>query len=71
MRRLRTLIDHGHASLSDAQLALALVRDLISDLQDGIKVKLVRSGDGTVVDFLVGRIDELPLQIVVDPREEV
>jgi len=61
MKRLRNRLDalqsHAHASMSDAQLTLAVVRDLLRDLQDGVSIKLTIAGK------------ELPIKIVVDPRE--
>ena len=49
---------------------LWILQELLKDVQDGVHVKLVRVGDDTIMDFLLGRCDELPLEIEIDVREE-
>ena len=42
------------------------IKDFILDIQDGVGVNLEREGDGTLVDFAMGKIDKLPLRIMID-----
>jgi hypothetical protein len=45
---------------------LGTIKDFILDVQDGVGIELEREGDGTLVDFATGKIDKLPLRIMVD-----
>ena len=67
MRRLRRRLD---ALQGDAHFTMETARELLEDLRDGIGVKLVNTGEGTILDFLSGKIKELPLQIVIDPSDK-
>ena len=45
---------------------------LLEDLQDGVTLQLVRTGDATLMDFLSGKVSELPLSlrlVVEEPKE--
>ena len=44
--------------------------DFVDELKDGIGVKFVRSGEGSIMDFVTGQIDELPISIRIDVEEE-
>lgn len=67
MGRLRRRLD---ALQGDAHFTMATARELLDDLRDGIGVKLVHTGEGTILDFLAGRIKELPLKIMIDPSDK-
>ena len=68
MRRLRKRLDSVQAH---AEGTLAALRDLAMDLQDGVTVRFVSTGCGhTVLDFLAGRCDELPIRIVIDASDD-
>ena len=69
MRRLRNAISQAHAAASHANRTLSLADALIEELADGVKLKLVRVGDSTILDFLQGRVDELPIAIQLDIEE--
>lgn len=66
MRRLQRRLDQLQG---DAHATMSVARELLHDLHDGVTIKLVNTGQGTVLDFLSGKIKELPIQIIVDPQE--
>lgn len=67
LRRLRGRLD---AVQGDAHNTLAALRDLFADLQDGVSIKLVNTSEGTILDFLSGKIKILPLKVIVDPSDD-
>ena len=66
MPRLRRRLD---ALQGDAHDTLAVVRDVLLDFQDGISVTVVNTGEGTVMDFLLGKTKTLPIKLVVTASE--
>jgi hypothetical protein len=44
---------------------LAAAVELIDDIQDGVTLTVVREGDNSIMDFVMGRCDELPIGIKV------
>ncbi len=73
-RRLRARLDamqaDAHQTMDTAKVSLEAATALLEDIQDGVQVKLVREGEGNILDFLLGRIDELPLRIELAIEEE-
>ena len=67
MPRLRRRLD---ALQGDAHNTMAVLRAVLQEFEDGIAVKLVRTGQGTILDFLGGKIDELPLKIIIDASDD-
>ena len=67
MARLRRRLD---ALQGDAHQTMQFVRDVLLDFQDGVAVKLVSTGEGTVLDFLTGKIKVLPLKIIIDASDD-
>ena len=47
------------------------LRALIAELQDGVTIRVIkdRSSPHTVMDFVMGRCDELPIAFRVEPKE--
>ena len=62
----RTLHIADQTMLKAQQEIIAVGNDLIDDIADGVSIKLVRKGDNTIMDFVMGQCDELPLQVVID-----
>jgi hypothetical protein len=54
------------ALLADANVTLQAARDLLQTIQDGVSLTLVRQGDDSIMDFVMGRVDKLPIGIGVD-----
>jgi hypothetical protein len=54
------------ALLADANATLQAARDLLQAIQDGVSLTLVRQGDDSIMDFVMGRVDKLPIGIGVD-----
>ena len=73
MRRLRRRLDamqaDSHRTMSEARISMSAATALLEEIQDGVQIKLVRVGNGTLWEFLRGRIDELPLRIEVAIEE--
>ena len=42
------------------------IKDFILDVQDGVAVHLEREGEGTLIDFAMGKIDKVPIRIMID-----
>lgn len=57
-RRLDGLEQHAHQTMSGADQLVALAKDLVDDLSDGVQVELE----------IFGR--KLPFTLRIDPREE-
>ena len=55
--------------MSEARISMSAATALLEEIQDGVQIKLVRVGNGTLWEFLRGRIDELPLRIEVAIEE--
>jgi len=67
MPRLRRRLDQLQG---DAHGTMAYARWVLQEFSDGVSVKLVRDGDGTIMDFISGKIDELPLKIIIDAEDD-
>ena len=76
MARMRPLQQVGKAgqavqnTAAQANRTLADVRELIGELQDGVTLRFVRVGPNSIMDFVTGRCDELPIGVRVDVRED-
>jgi len=78
MGRLRKRLDglegHAHSTMSSADAKIervaGLVEDFILDLQDGMGITLERTGEDSIYDFLIGKVDKLPLKVVIDISED-
>ncbi len=42
---------------------------LVAELMDGVTLVLVHEGEGTILDFLSGKIKELPLKVKIVVEE--
>jgi len=74
LRRLRGRLDamqgDAHQTMAASRVTLEAAKALLEEIQDGVQIKLIRVGKGTLVDFFMGRIDELPLRIEIAIEEE-
>jgi len=74
LRRLRGRLDamqgDAQATMGAARMTLAAAKALLEEIQDGVDIKLVRKGEGSILDFLAGKIDELPLRIEIAIEED-
>jgi hypothetical protein len=72
--RLDRLESNAHQTMNTAQGAILSVRDvvegLLEDLQDGVDIHIVRKGDASIMDFLSGKVEELPFALRIVPEEE-
>ena len=69
-RRLRRTLDKIAVTADHGNDSLGLVDALILELLDGVSFSLERTGDGTLMDFVTGKIDKLPLRIRLEPEED-
>jgi hypothetical protein len=44
--------------------------ELIEELEDGITIRITKVGEGSVMDFLMGRLEECPIGLRIDLRED-
>ena len=74
MRRLRGRLDAMQAeaqqTMGEAQLTLKALAALAEEVKDGVRLLLIREGDGTLLQFLRGEIEELPLRVKIAIEEE-
>jgi hypothetical protein len=72
--RLDRLESNAHRTMNTAQGAILSVQDvvegLLEDLRDGVDVRIVKRGDASILDFLQGKVDELPFALRIVPEEE-
>jgi len=58
--------------MNQAQVTIAALREaaigLIEDLQDGVTVEIKRTG--SIMDFIQGKTDVLPLALRIVPEED-
>jgi hypothetical protein len=55
---------------SQASSLMKDVAALIDDVHDSVRVRPVKDGEGSLLDFLMGRIDECPVSFVLEIRED-
>jgi|CXWL01.1.fsa_nt_gi hypothetical protein len=75
--RLRDLVANANAKVNQAGGAINNLNELIDlvdifvdELMDGVTFTIVRKGEGSLMDFLNGKIDELPIGIKLLVDEE-
>lgn len=79
--RLRTLIANANATVNQASGQIQRTSNnanelidyaeaLLAEMMDGVSVTLFRKGEGTLMQFLSGEIDELPIGIRLELKEE-
>jgi len=69
-KRLNQLQGKANQTMNAAQATLGAFQALADELTDGVNFKIVRKGDASIMDFVMGKVDELPFQIRVEPQEE-
>lgn len=74
-RRLRNRLDSLEAqasqTMSGADQLIAAGRALLEEVEDGFTLELVRDGSATIMDFLMGKVDTLPIKVRVCLGEPV
>ena len=72
--RLDRLESDAHDTMATARGSILSVQDvvegLLEDLRDGVDVRIVRKGDATFLDFLSGKVEELPFALRIVPEED-
>jgi hypothetical protein len=74
--RLDRLEGNAHQTMNTAQNSVVLVREaalgFLEELQDGIRLELVKDPGTNLMDFFTGKVDKLPfsVRIVIDEDEE-
>jgi len=53
-----------------AQDLIAFAKAVLADVEDGFTIKLIRTGEGSVMDFVTGKIDELPIGVRIELEEK-
>ena len=69
-KRLNQLQANANKTMNSAQVTLGAFEALADELMDGVNFKLVRTGTATIMDFVMGKVNELPFTLVVYPKEE-
>lgn len=67
--RLRQAIAQANAAAAHADNTLSLADSLLMELKDGVRLTLVREGEGTLLQFLRGEIAELPIKVRIEVEE--
>lgn len=72
-RRLDGLEQHAHATMSGADELVALAKDLLNDLADGVQVEVTIPHTGNpLLDAVIDKFGgKLPFTLRIDPREGV
>ena len=72
--RLDRIEGNAHKTMNTAQASILSVQDvvegLLEDLRDGVDVRIVRKGNATFLDFLSGKVEELPFALRIVPEED-
>ena len=81
--RIRDLVANANATVNQASGQIARTSDnaneaidfaeaLLGEIMDGVEFTLVRRGEGTIMQFIMGEIDELPIgvKLIIDEDEE-
>ena len=77
MARARPLQQVGKAgqavqnTAAQANRTLAEVRDFIEELKNGFTIYAIKApgNDNTIMDFVMGRCEELPVAFRIEPKE--
>jgi hypothetical protein len=52
-----------------ASRMMSEIVDLVDEVQDDIRIRFVKDGEGTIMDFLLGKQDECPVCLKVQIEE--
>lgn len=70
--RLDRLEGNAHATMGQAQFTLRAIREaatgLLEELEDGVTIEFRRTG--SVLDFIQGKTDVLPIAMRIIPKEQ-
>ncbi len=53
--------------LAQGTTVMETTTELLEALQSGVTVTAVNTGEGSIMDFVFGRIEKLPLGLFIDP----
>lgn len=53
-------------TLDNTNELVDMLKDLVIKLKDGVKVSIIREGEGTFIQFWASEISELPVKIKVE-----
>jgi hypothetical protein len=57
--------------MGDARQLIAFARELLGEMEDGIDIEIVKTADGSIIDFLSGKAGAvLPFAVRVKPKGE-
>lgn len=74
-RRANALISQASGTLSRSEAMFTAIaedlREAIEEFQDGFSLELGNTGEGSIMDFVTGKISTLPIYIRVKPRESL
>ena len=65
--RLNRLENTATNTMTDSQQLMHALQGLVEEIENGVEISLINTGEGTVLDFLLGKIKELPIKIMVKP----
>ena len=65
-KRLKGRLDRLENKAVDT---MVLIADLIEDIHDDIRIRPVKDGEGTLMEFLLGEIDECPVSFQIEIKE--
>ena len=68
--RLDQLQANANRTMFSAQDLIAFAKVVLADVEDGFTIKLIRTGEGSVMDFVTGKIDELPIGVRIELEEK-
>lgn len=70
--RVARAADSVNAAANAGRHTANTATHLLNELLDGFRFKLVRDpeADGSVMDFVLGKIDELPVQVQIEVMED-
>jgi len=68
--RLDQLQANANSTMFSAQDLIAFAKAVLADVEDGFTIKLIRTGEGSVMDFVTGKIDELPIGVRIELEEK-
>jgi hypothetical protein len=64
---LDALEGSAQQTMGDAQGVLAVARALLDQLQDGVTIEIVKTGEASLMDFAMGKADTLPICLRLKP----
>lgn len=68
-RRLDQLQYNANQTMFSAQEVLDFAKAILAEIEDGVKISLIKEGDATIMDFILGKVDELPIKLKIDVNE--